>query len=86
MKVNGEAIYGTSASPFPYLAWGRCTSRPGKLYLHVFNWPADGQLDVPAKLDVKNAYLLAAADESLVATVDGLHTTIKLPASCPGQD
>jgi hypothetical protein len=38
---------------------------------------------VPAKLDVKNAYLLAAADQSLPATVDGLHTTIKLPAAAP---
>ena len=24
MKVNGEAIYGTTASPFKHLAWGRC--------------------------------------------------------------
>jgi alpha-L-fucosidase len=83
MKVNGEAVYGTSASVFPYLSWGRCTSRPGKLYLHVFNWPADGQLDVPGRLDVKKAYLLAAADQSLTATADGLHTKIKLPASAP---
>ncbi|MCX6996872.1 MAG: alpha-L-fucosidase [Kiritimatiellaeota bacterium] len=83
MKVNGEAIYGTSASVFPYLAWGRCTSRPGKLYLHIFDWPAEGQLDVPAKLAVKQAYLLAAADQPLVATVDGLHTKIKLPAGAP---
>ncbi len=39
MKVNGEAIYGTSASPFRKLPWGRCTQKPGKLYLHVFDWP-----------------------------------------------
>ena len=32
MAVNGEAIYGTSASPFKRLAWGRCTQKPGKLY------------------------------------------------------
>ncbi|MFZ4508632.1 MAG: alpha-L-fucosidase [Fimbriimonas sp.] len=36
-KVNGQAIYGTSASPFPKpLPWGRVTSKPGKLFLHVF--------------------------------------------------
>ena len=83
MKVNGEAIYGTTASVFPYLAWGRSTSRPGKLYLHVFNWPADGVLDVPAKLDVKKACLLAAADRTLTVTVEGLHTKITLPATAP---
>ena len=27
LKVNGEAIHGTSASPFKRLAWGRCTTR-----------------------------------------------------------
>ena len=27
MKVNGEAIYGTQASPFKNLAWGRCTRK-----------------------------------------------------------
>ena len=27
MKVNGEAIYGTTASPFKRLPWGRCTKK-----------------------------------------------------------
>ena len=27
MKVNGESIYGTAASPFAKLAWGRCTRK-----------------------------------------------------------
>jgi alpha-L-fucosidase len=40
MRVNGESIHGTTASPFPYeLAWGRITRKPGRLYLHVFDWP-----------------------------------------------
>ncbi len=59
MKTNGEAIYGTTASPFPYLSWGRCTQIENKLYLHVFNWPKNGQLSVPIQNKVKEAYLLA---------------------------
>ena len=51
MRVNGEAIYGTSASPFKKLAWGRCTQKAAggdtQLYLHVFDWPADGKLVLP---------------------------------------
>ena len=39
LKLNGEAIYGTTASPFRKLDWGRCTQKPGKLFLHVFDWP-----------------------------------------------
>jgi alpha-L-fucosidase len=48
---NGEAVYGTSASPLGALSWGRCTAKEvdGKwrLYLHVFDWPSDGRLRVP---------------------------------------
>jgi alpha-L-fucosidase len=52
MKANREAIYGTKASPFEKLAWGRCTQKPGgigqtRLYLHVFDWPKDGKLVLP---------------------------------------
>ncbi|MDQ7012813.1 MAG: alpha-L-fucosidase [Planctomycetota bacterium] len=48
MDVNGEAIYGTTASPFDTLPWGRCTAKIGDetstLYLHVFDWPTSGVL------------------------------------------
>jgi alpha-L-fucosidase len=45
MKVNSEAIYGTQASPFKNLNWGRCTQKAEKnntkLYFHVFEFPKD---------------------------------------------
>jgi alpha-L-fucosidase len=45
MKVNGESIYGTTASPLKTQpAWGRVTKKGDKLYLHVFDWPKDGKL------------------------------------------
>ncbi|MFH1747760.1 MAG: alpha-L-fucosidase [Planctomycetota bacterium] len=65
MKINGDAIYGTSASPFKTLPWGRCTQKQlndgnTRLYLHVFDWPVDSQLILP-ELDnhLTRAYLLA---------------------------
>ena len=30
LKTNGESIYGTQASPFESLPWGRATMRPGE--------------------------------------------------------
>jgi len=40
MQANSESIYGTAADPFPYdFSWGAITSKPGRLYLHVFQWP-----------------------------------------------
>ena len=63
MQQNGESIYGTSASPFFKLPWGRCTQKETAsgttLYLHVFNWPKDGVLKVPGlNTRVKDVYLL----------------------------
>jgi alpha-L-fucosidase len=60
LRVNGEAIYGTTASPFENLRWGLATRRACKIYLHVFDWPADGQLYVPGEGLPSSAYLLAS--------------------------
>ncbi len=93
MDINGGAIYGTTASPFGHpFDWGRCTARvqPDKtiLYLHVFDWPTDGQLTVPGlKSQVTKAYLLKTnmfgQNPSLkyTSTADGV--TINLPEAAP---
>src|SRR4030095_3732421 len=64
MSINRESIYGTSASPFKNLSWGRCTQKSisggTRLYLHIFDWPADGKLIVPnLGSQIMNCYLLA---------------------------
>jgi len=84
-KLNGEAIYGTTASPFKKLAWGRCTQKPGKLYLHVFDWPKDGKLVVPGlKSKVKEAYLLSDPKEKeLAVTVEGDNVVVAVGEKAP---
>jgi alpha-L-fucosidase len=81
MKMNRDSIYGTTASPFPYLAWGRCTRKGHTLYLHVFDWPADGELKVPMTADVDSARLLAGG--KLKARQVGDHVVIALPKDAP---
>ena len=40
MRANEASIRGASASPVPYEEpWGVMTIKPGKIYLHVFEWP-----------------------------------------------
>ncbi|TWU44380.1 Alpha-L-fucosidase [Novipirellula aureliae] len=51
LAINGEAIYGTEAGPYPFgLNWGSMTQRKdGKntiLYLNVVDWPADGSFEL----------------------------------------
>ena len=88
MKVNGEAIYGTRASPFRRLPWGRCTTKPqGRhtlLYLHVFHWPEDGRLIVPGlKNPIQRAWLLAHRRTTLSVTREADHQIISVPRTAP---
>jgi alpha-L-fucosidase len=60
MKANSDSIYGTSASPYPYdFSWGLITAKPGRLYLHVFNWPQKELVLYGLGSKVERATLLA---------------------------
>jgi alpha-L-fucosidase len=81
MQVNGAAIYGTSASPFSVpLPFGRATRKGKTVFLHVFDWPADGKLRLTAQAvkelggTIAKAYRLAAPGTTLAVTsgADGL--------------
>jgi len=41
---NAESIRGTTRTPLPVQTWGESTRKGTTLYLHVFNWPTNGQL------------------------------------------
>jgi len=45
-RVNGESIRGTTRTPLPVQTWGESTVKGNTLYLHVFNWPTNGELVV----------------------------------------
>ena len=88
MRVNGDAIHGTTASPFTGLPWGRCTTktRPdgATLYLHVFDWPADKRLRAPGlKTPVARAYLMSNPKASLSTESQPDGVTVLLPAQAP---
>ncbi len=76
MKLNGEAIYGTQASPFNVeFPWGRIT-RKGEdtLYLIVYSMPEKGIIELPrvlgeqmqahALLDAKQQFPLTRTDKA----------------------
>ena len=82
LRVNGDAIYGTSRSPFPYLPWGVATRKGGTLYLHVFDWPKDGKMTVPLNNEAKSAVLLATGKKLSVKRADE-KLVIEVPAGAP---
>jgi alpha-L-fucosidase len=88
MKVNGESIYRTSASPFEKLEWGRCTQKKlangnTRLYLQVFDWPRDGKLVVPVIAHPPLTAALLATGKSLETIPGEGSVTIVLPSEPP---
>lgn len=85
MALNAESIHGTRANPFPQLTFdGRCTQKPGVLYFHIFTWPQDRILTIPAANKVERAYLLADAQRKPLAVASSAAgITITLPAAAP---
>lgn len=84
IRTNGESVYGTQASPFRRLPWGRATAKAGQLYLHVFDWPS-GPLVVPGfEAMVTKAYLLADPSRAaLPIQTEGGDLLITLPSAAP---
>ncbi len=70
MDTSGESIYGTSASPFGELPWGRCTRNGSTLYLHVYDRPRDGRLVVPMRNRATGARVLGGSSELKLEKTD----------------
>ncbi|HEX5653313.1 MAG TPA: alpha-L-fucosidase [Chitinophagaceae bacterium] len=89
MKVNGEAIYGTKASPFGLFPWGRCTRKEkGKnsiLYFSVFDWPKDGRVSIPGLKNKVIAATLLANGKAIKtnSTKEGLDIVLSGGAADP---
>lgn len=88
MQHNGDAIHGTTASPFDDLPFGRCTvARDGDdtlLNLLVFDWPTNGELVVPGLgNEVRGASMQG---QPLATARRGADVVITVPATAPDPD
>lgn len=85
LEVNGEAIYGTRPGPLQGLEWCRTTAKPGKVYLHVFDWPRDGALRLPRQIGPVQAATRLAAGQSdrLAVTTTDDSIILKGPTEAP---
>jgi len=83
LQLNGESIYGTTSSPFPFLSWGRATRKGQVIYLNVFDWPSNGQLVVPLSNKINRAYLLADKNKNLKIVASKSSNQLQLPGYAP---
>ncbi|GAA3751120.1 alpha-L-fucosidase [Terriglobus aquaticus] len=80
LKTNGEAIFGTTASPFANLDFGYATRKGNTVYLLVRQRPADGILRLPRSAGTNwTAAAVLVNGKSLTLGSDGTDTTVQLP-------
>ncbi|WP_327291979.1 alpha-L-fucosidase [Streptomyces sp. NBC_01198] len=85
MSTYGDSVHGTTASPYPAdPSWGRATKKDGTLFAHVFNWPTNGRLQIPALTNtISRVYLMNNPSASLAYTVSGGQISVTVPAAAP---
>ena len=92
LRVNGDAVYGTQAGPFPYeFEWGRITQKPGKVFLHFTTWPEEEFILNGLRNTVSRAFLLADPTAEIAAAQEhdagaDLHAIrLQLPDGAPDE-
>jgi alpha-L-fucosidase len=66
----------------PKWEW-RCTTKPGKLYIHLFKWPGTTFTLSGVKANYGKAYLLADPLRPLAVSQHGMELTVTLPEHAP---
>ncbi|MBN1125055.1 MAG: alpha-L-fucosidase [Sedimentisphaerales bacterium] len=82
LKINGEAIYGSSGSPFwpRRFPWGTCTCKPGKIFVHLWDSKLQEVCLPGLKNKVNSCTVLTDQGAKLLAfTQTDRWTTIALP-------
>ena len=92
MNVNGEAIYGTVAGPFPKIPdWGRVTRKIDAegntiLYLHVFDMPANGMIELPYLATLPASVSVLGSDAVVAPAMTGKYVSLSgVPAPTADQ-
>jgi alpha-L-fucosidase len=92
LKTNGPAIYATRGSPFPQLPEAlRATvktipSGATTLYIHVWDWPADGKVTLPGLKSAPRSGRLLAGGRAVKWELAPQGLVVSLPGSAPDPD
>ena len=79
MRINGEAIYGTTASQYGQPAWGRYTVKGSTAYAHIFDWPDDGCLELAGVTIMPTRAYLLCDQQTINVERTGTNMTVHLP-------
>ena len=87
MNVYGESLCGATRSPFlTEPKWGFYTKKEGRLFAHLFVWPANGVFMVPTLTNsIQKIYLMNDPQNILDYSVKNGQIRISLPKKAPNK-
>jgi alpha-L-fucosidase len=83
LKVNGDSIYGTTYGPLQTIPFGKMTAKGKTLFLHVFDWPASGKLEIAGLEARVSAARLLKGGERVGFHQAGGRLTLQVPPEAP---
>ncbi len=82
MKGNRESVQGVGKSGLPVQSWGETTLKGDSLYLHVFDYPADGRLYLSGmNADIVEAKFLLSDEKIKKQRINKTDWLLRLPAA-----
>ena len=85
MHLNGDAIYGTQASPFGKTPFGHVTAAEGIFYLHLLKPPFNGRIFLPLNTATVASARLLSGGRQLKVTQDRNGLTVETRKIAPFQ-
>ena len=83
LRVNGDSIYGTTYGPLQDIPFGKMTAKGKTLFLHVFDWPASGKLEIAGLEGRVSAARLLKGGERVGFDQAGGRLTLQVPPQAP---
>jgi hypothetical protein len=84
MQTNSQSIQGTTAGRFRDLPFGRSTTKDNCIYLHIFDWPKDGQITLPGLMTTPaEATFLCEPNCPIGITGDATDVILAVPDTAP---
>jgi alpha-L-fucosidase len=82
---NGESIYGTTYGPIQDLEFARTTAKGDRVFLHVLDWPSDGELSIPGVEGSVEGLSILESGTALEFEQDGGDLKIQIPEEPPNK-
>jgi alpha-L-fucosidase len=82
MGTNSQAIFDTTYGPLQEIPFAATTAKPGAIYLHLLDWPANGQIVLEGLESVSSISLLATGEQLAFSQLDG-KLAIEVPLQAP---